>query len=371
SASRVVHRFFEPCHSVFPGLKAYPRYKNEFSGTPLPSVHPESAHNENGPQANHSKMMHIEGIPAARLDSRPISQTWRMCDESPQLGFIPMTEYEYSLEGYEGYLHTQQCIARWVDHTEEHRRHFSRDNSGSGLGSNSDPPPRRQSLLQYLTSRFKTQQQKHQRHPRRRSHSPSSSSMSSSEGHYSNTPRAPGRMPMPMPRHGAIYAPPLLTAATLLPSRALPQPVPQLAASPFLLPLPPPPTPIRKSPEPEHAHTHAWACTRTRTALRPTCTGPPPYFHPQPQTFYPTSNPNPHLAKIVPRPRMWIRARLPNPKTCARLLPPTPEQTPATGLKSPYAPRSSNTRSPSCKVLTNSMPWARIRLHNIADLADC
>ncbi|KAG5649459.1 hypothetical protein H0H81_003689 [Sphagnurus paluster] len=97
---------------------------------------------------------------------------------------------------------------------------------------------------------------------------------------------------------------------------------------------------------------------------------PPPYFHPQPQTFYPTSNPNPHLAKIVSRPRMRIRARLPNPKTCARLLPPTPERTPVTGLKAPYAPRSSNTRSPGRKVLTDSMPWARIRLRNIADLVD-
>ncbi|KAG5633812.1 hypothetical protein H0H81_005112 [Sphagnurus paluster] len=95
---------------------------------------------------------------------------------------------------------------------------------------------------------------------------------------------------------------------------------------------------------------------------------PPPYFHPQPQTFYPTSNPNPHLAKIVPRPRTRIHARL--PKTCAHLLPPTPERTPATGLKAPYAPRSSNTHSPGRKVLTDSMPWARIRLCNIADLAD-
>jgi len=40
-----------------------------------------------------------------------------------------MTEYDYSPEAYDRFLHTQQRIAQWVDNTEAHRPEFDPDSS--------------------------------------------------------------------------------------------------------------------------------------------------------------------------------------------------------------------------------------------------
>ncbi|KAG5642382.1 hypothetical protein DXG03_002940 [Asterophora parasitica] len=92
-----------------------------------------------------------------------------------------MTEYDYSPEGYERYMQTQNRIANWVNQTEQHRPEFRKEGKPS--------------FFQRLTHR-------------RRSHSVQ-------EPLYSKSPRSPG--PMPIPSFQAMY--PQVQAAPPKPSK--------------------------------------------------------------------------------------------------------------------------------------------------------
>ncbi|KAG5653394.1 hypothetical protein H0H81_000781 [Sphagnurus paluster] len=100
-----------------------------------------------------------------------------------------MTEYDYSPEGYERYLQTQNRIAQWVNQTEEHRREFTPEGE----------PHSRPSLFQRLTRRRRSHSG-HGHRRRRNSTSSSSSSSASLPEPYPDSPRSPGPMPILTPQ---------------------------------------------------------------------------------------------------------------------------------------------------------------------------
>lgn len=94
-----------------------------------------------------------------------------------------MTEYDFSPEAFERYMHTQRRIAHWVDETEEHRPQF-----GSAITPSlheSTPPDLQRSLPEWGSRPT---------HARRPSFSSSSESSSSSTESSEYSGRLPTRM---------------------------------------------------------------------------------------------------------------------------------------------------------------------------------
>lgn len=112
-----------------------------------------------------------------------------------------MTEYDFSPEAYERYIHTQQRIATWVDQTEEHRPEF-----GTAIGtpsSHQGTPPMLHPMPLYERGNHSTYER------RRPSFSSSSdSSSSSSTGSSDYLPKASAPMPaQPMYLQHAVANP--------------------------------------------------------------------------------------------------------------------------------------------------------------------
>jgi hypothetical protein len=103
-----------------------------------------------------------------------------------------MTEYDFSPEAYERYVHTQERIAHWVDETEEHRPQFG---SATTPSSAQGTPP----MFQPRPLHRRRNHSMHERHPSFSSSSDSSSSSSTNSSDYARQP--PPHMPAFQPMY--------------------------------------------------------------------------------------------------------------------------------------------------------------------------
>lgn len=104
-----------------------------------------------------------------------------------------MTEYDYSPEAYERFIATQNRVAHWIDHTEQHRREYEPavpDTPSPDFTWHSTPRlPYSKPLMRH------PQNQKYHRHP------PLEDDDDDEEDEYLYVPGAPGPMPHPNAAH--------------------------------------------------------------------------------------------------------------------------------------------------------------------------
>lgn len=112
-----------------------------------------------------------------------------------------MTEYDFSPEAYERYIQTQNRVANWIQHTEEHRQVFE----AAAPGAPGVPPvPRRQSPP--LPERYRSSHRPSPVYPKPAIYHRAPPSSSSSEDSYVHV--APPQIRRPRPPPPPIYAPP-------------------------------------------------------------------------------------------------------------------------------------------------------------------
>lgn len=105
-----------------------------------------------------------------------------------------MTEYDFSPEAYDRFMHTQQRIANWVDHTEEHRPQFgSTITPSTQLGT---PPS--------MSPRSLHERRSYSMRERRRPSLSSSSDSASTSSTHSSTDSSNAPQP-PMPAFQPMY----------------------------------------------------------------------------------------------------------------------------------------------------------------------